>query len=128
MLTTKDELIFVEENEKLVPKIKNENKGFLSSEKRFFEKININNNRSPENSYNNFNRRSTANNINNKNHNNRYGKIKFSFDKSMPNNTSLLDNHSKPTIPDKKRGEFKMVNGNIEEIKKIILQQKKMRM
>ena len=118
LLTTKDELIFVEENEKLVPKIKNENKGFLSSEKRFFEKININNNRNPEYSYNNFNRRSTANNINNKNHNSRYGKIKFSFDKSMPNNISLLDNHSKPTIPDKKRGEFKMVNGNIEEIKK----------
>ena len=36
LFTLRDEIIFVQENEELVPKIKKEKKGFLSSEKRFF--------------------------------------------------------------------------------------------
>ena len=114
LLTTQDEIVFVEENNNLVPKIKREKKGFLSSEKRFFEKDNTNYNNSgyyinTEPNTNKFNYKSYFNNKE-KIHNNRYLKSNFSKDKDIIK--------SIPTIPDKNRGEFKMVNDNIEEIKK----------
>ena len=118
ILTTKDEIVFVEENNNLVPKIKNEKKGFLSSEKRFFEKVDLNNincyqNTEPNLSKNNIRFNSVYNKE--KIHNNRYGKIALNSNKSLINHT----NNSIATIPDKNRGDFKMINGSLEEIKKI---------
>ena len=115
ILTTKDEIVFVEENNNLVPKIKREKKGFLSSEKRFFEKENTNYNNSgyyinTEPNTNKFNYKSYFLNTKEKIHNNRYVKSNFNKDKEIIK--------SIPTIPDKNRGEFKIVNYIIEEIKK----------
>ena len=122
LLTNKDEIVFVEENHNLVPKIKSEKKGFLSSEKRFFEKVDLNKfnyyqNTEPFQSNNN-----RFNSIYNKDkiHNNRYGKIGINNNKKIKNKQNLNDNNnSMPTIPDKNRGDFKMINGKLEEIKKI---------
>ena len=102
------EIIFVEENGNLIPKLKNEAKGFLSSEKRF-------NVISDQNNYENigpgyyeigktFRRTKT---------NSRYGKIGTKRNYKI----SPLDN-SVTTIPDKSRGEFIFTNGIIKEIKR----------
>ena len=107
----KDEIIFVEENGNLIPKIKNEKTGFLSSEKRFFEKIDINNNNNDD--ILGINKFRFSNSLNKeKTINNRYGKNIIGNITHRPLDISI------PTIPDKNRGDFKMVNGMIEEIKK----------
>ena len=124
LLTNKDEIVFVEENHNLVPKIKSEKNGFLSSEKRFFEKVDLNKynyyqNTEPNLSKNNIRFNSVFNK--NKIHNNRYGKIGINNNKNIKNLRNLYanaNNNSIPTIPDKSRGDFKMINGKLEEIKK----------
>ena len=123
--TLRDEIIFVQENEDLVPKIKKEKKGFLSSEKRFFEKIdvknvnNFNKNAGLENYK--FNSRYIFNKENEKMNNNRYSKNDFSYYKNNLTHRSLPDNsNTKPTIPDKNTGNFKFINGKIEEVEKRI--------
>ena len=129
LFTLRDEIIFVQENEELVPKIKKEKKGFLSSEKRFFEKIdpkNINNfNKNTGFQKYNFNLRYISDKDNEKINNIRYTKNDFSFYKSnLTHRTSLNNNNSKPTIPDKNRGYFKFINGNLEEGEKLSNSQK----
>ena len=123
LLTNKDEIIFVEENNNLVPKIKSEKKGFLSSEKRFFEKVDLNKF--------NYNQNTDPNlNINNirfnsmykkgKIYNNRYGKVGLNLNKNIMHQRTLLDsNNFKQIIPNNNIGDFKMINGNITEMKKI---------
>ena len=113
ILTSRDEIVFVEENNNLIPKIKREKKGFLSSEKRFFEKEDTNYNNGyyikTEPNTNKFNHRSYFFNNKEKLHNNRYVKCNFNHDKDKIK--------SVPTIPGKSRGEFKIINDNIEKIK-----------
>ena len=102
------EIIFIEENGNLIPKFKNESKGFLSSEKRFNNIFDSNNN---ENIGPGCYHTDTDKNINKiKIHNTRYQNIGNKIAKS-------LDNYM-PTIPDKNRGDFKFINGEIKEIKK----------
>ena len=123
VLSNKDEIIFVKENEDLVPKIKREKQGFLSSEKRFFEKVNIKDMnytcKNTERDNYEFNcKYNMKHKINEKMHNNRYFKNNSNF--NISNKTSLDNtNISIPTIPDKNRGDFKLINGNLEEVKKI---------
>ena len=129
LFTLRDEIIFVQENEELVPKIKKEKKGFLSSEKRFFEKIDpksVNNfNKNTGFQKYNFNLRYISDKDNEKINNIRYTKNDFSFYKrNLTHRTSLNNNNSKPTIPDKNRGYFKFINGNLEEGEKLSNSQK----
>ena len=123
IFTLKDEIVFVKENDDLVPKIKSEKKGFLSSEKRFYEKIDIKdtnyNNLSTE--YENYknNRKYILSYNNKKMHNNRYKKNIFNTkEKSIINKSSLYNtNISIPTIIDKNRDELKYVNEYTQIIK-----------
>ena len=121
IFTLKDEIIFVEENDDLVPKIKNEKKGFLSSEKRFYEKIDINyNNKNTEYDNYKFNRRYNTDNDNEKLHNSRYSKNGFNINKNKLTHRSLLSStNSIPSIPNKNQFDYKYINGNLEKIKKI---------
>ena len=128
VFTLKDEIIFVQEDENLIPKIKNEKKGFLSSEKRFFEKIDVKeiNNKNIEYKKNIFNNRYNTNNNDEKIYNIRYLKNGFNINKNNSSHKSLLDStNSIPTIPDKNRGDFKFINGNLEEVKKVSISTKK---
>ena len=103
------EVIFVEENGNLIPKLNRELKGFLSSEKRFSDSNpNKNENIGPGS----YDLVKTFNKPNN--HNNRYGKVEIgrAF-KGSGNSEKCI-----PTIPDRNRGDFKIENGQIKEIKK----------
>ena len=102
-----NEIIFIEQNGNLVPKFKNESKGFLSSEKRFNTIFDLKNNENVgPGSY-------QLGQILNKKivQNKRY-------DQNKGNKISKSLDNSIPTIPDKNRGEFKYINGEIKEIKK----------
>ena len=103
------EVIFVEENGNLIPKLNRELKGFLSSEKRFSDSNPNNNENIGPGSYDLV---KTFNKPNN--HNNRYGKVEMgrAF-KGSGNSEKCI-----PTIPDRNRGDFKIENGQIKEIKK----------
>ena len=103
------EVIFVEENGNLIPKLNRELKGFLSSGKRFSDSNPNNNENIGPGSYNLV---KTFNKPNN--HNNRYGKVEIgrAF-KGSGNSEKCI-----PTIPDRNRGDFKIENGQIKEIKK----------
>ena len=103
------EIIFVEENGNLVPKLNKELKGFLSSEKRFNDS-HSNNNIGPGS----YDLIKTFNKSKN-NYNNRYGKIEL----GRAYKSSGVSENLMPTIPDKNRGEFKYSNGLITEIKKV---------
>ena len=99
--------MFIEENGNLIPKFKNESKGFLSSEKRFNTIFDLKNNENVgPGSY-------QLGQILNKKivQNKRY-------DQNKGNKISKSLDNSIPTIPDKNRGEFKYINGEIKEIKK----------
>ena len=105
-----NEIIFMEENGSLIPKFKNESKGFLSSEKRFNNFSDTNNNKNVGPGCYQIGK--SLNKI--KIYNTRYGKmgqnIRTRVYKSLEN--------SIPTIPDKNRGDFKIINGQIKELKK----------
>ena len=106
-----NEIIFIEENGNLIPKFKNESKGFLSSEKRFKNILDSNNNENIGPGHyelaKSFNKKKLVNT--------RYGKkgeVKIgSISRTSDNNIA--------TIPDKNRGEFEFVDGKIKEIKKV---------
>jgi len=103
------EVIFVEENGNLIPKLNRELKGFLSSEKRFSDSNPNNNENIGPGSYD------LVKTFNKSNyHNNRYGKVEIgrAF-KGSGNSEKCI-----PTIPDRNRGDFKIENGQIKEIKK----------
>ena len=104
------EIILVEENGILIPKLNKELKGFLSSEKRFSDsKSNNNYENIGPGSYDlvkTFNKP--------KNHNNRYGKVELGRAFKSSGNSEICI----PTIPDRNRGEFKIENGHIKETKK----------
>ena len=105
-----NEIIFVEEKGNLIPKFKNESKGFLSSERRFNNLLDSSNNENiGPGCY-------QIGNILNKTkvYNSRYGRILQNFG----NKGSKSLDYCIPTIPDKKRGDFKYINGEIKEIKK----------
>ena len=108
-----NEIIFMEENGNLIPKFKNESKGFLSSEKRFNNISYSNNNENVGPGC--YQIGESLNKI--KIYNTRYGKTgqnkASKISKSLENNI--------PTIPDKNRGEFKFINGEIKEVKKNII-------
>ena len=102
-----NEIIFIEQNGQLIPKFKNEKKGFLSSEKRF---------------------NTVIDNNNNENVGPGCYEIGKSLDKIKIQNVRYFQNkgnkliksldNSFPTIPDKNRGEFQYINGEITEFKK----------
>ena len=105
------EIIFVEENGSLVPKLNKELKGFLSSEKRFNDSHSYNNKNLGPGCYElikTFNKPKI-------NYNSRYGKVEL----GRAYKSSGVCEDLMPTIPDKNRGEFKYVNGQITEIKKL---------
>jgi len=105
------EIIFVEENGSLVPKLNKELKGFLSSEKRFNDSHSYNNKSLGPGCYElikTFNKPKI-------NYNSRYGKVEL----GRAYKSSGVCEDLIPTIPDKNRGEFKYVNGQITEIKKL---------
>ena len=107
-----NEIIFIEENGNLIPKFKNESKGFLSSEKRFNNIFDSNNNINVGPGC--YHRDKTFNKT--KINNTRYGKIKA----KQENNIAKSLDKCIPTIPDKNRGDFKFINGEIKEVKKTI--------
>ena len=107
-----NEIIFVEENGNLIPKFKNETKGFLSSQKRFNNLFSSNSNENVGPGCYQIGK----NVIKTKVQNMRYGRIM----QSIGNKASKSLDNCIPTIPDKNRGEFKYVNGEIKEIKKKI--------
>ena len=106
------EIIFIEENGNLIPKFKNESKGFLSSEKRFNNIFDSNNNINIGPGCYNIDKGFNKTKI----YNTRYGIMKAKSGNKM---AKSLDN-SIPTIPDKNRGDFKYINGEIKEVKKTI--------
>jgi hypothetical protein len=106
------EIIFIEENGNLIPKFKNESKGFLSSEKRFNNIFDSNNNTNIGPGCYNIDKGFNKTKI----YNTRYGIMKAKSGNKM---AKSLDN-SIPTIPDKNRGDFKYINGEIKEVKKTI--------
>ena len=103
-----NEIIFVEENGNLIPKLKNESKGFLSSERRFnvISEQNNNENIGPG-CY------EIGKTLSKTKTNTRYGKVD-----SKKNYKNLYLDDSVPTIPDKSRGDFIFKNGIIKEIKR----------
>ena len=105
------EIIFVEENGSLVPKLNKELKGFLSSEKRFNDSHIYDNKSIGPGSYELI---KTFNKTKN-NYNTRYGKVEL----GRAYKSSGVYEDLVPTIPDKNRGDFKYVNGQITEIKKM---------
>ena len=105
------EIIFVEENGSLVPKLNQELKGFLSSEKRFNDSHKYDNKSLGPGTYELI---KTFNKPKN-NYNSRYGKVEL----GRAYKSSGVCDDLIPTIPDKNRGEFKYVNGQITEIKKL---------
>ena len=102
-----NEIIFIEQNGKLIPKFKNETKGFLSSEKRFNTVLDSNNNENLGPGCYEIGK--SLNKIKKQN-------IRYSQNKGNKLIKSL--DNSFPTIPDKNRGEFKYINGEITEFKK----------
>ena len=104
------EIIFMEENGNLVPRFRNETKGFLSSERRFNKISNQNNNENLGPGCYEIDK--TFNTT----------KISTNYEKLHPkrNYKNLSLNESIPTIPDKNRGEFIYTNGIIKEIEKRI--------
>ena len=106
--SNENEIIFIEENGNLIPKLNKEIKGFLSSEKRFNDSNSNNENIGPGS----YDLIKTFNKPNN--HNNRYGKIELGRAFKSSRNSEICI----PTIPDRNRGDFKLENGQIKEIKK----------
>ena len=104
------EIIFIEENGNLIPQLNKELKGFLSSEKRFNDSNSNNNENIGPGSYDLIKTFNKPNNT----HNNRYGKIEIGRVFKSSGNSEICI----PTIPDKNRGDFKLENGHIKEIKK----------
>ena len=102
-----NEIIFIEQNGKLIPKLKNEIKGFLSSEKRFNTVLDSNYNENVGPGSYELGKPSNKIKIQN---------IRY-FQNKGNKLIKSLDN-SFPTIPDKNRGEFKYINGEITEFKK----------
>ena len=108
-----NEIIFIEENGTLIPKFKNESKGFLSSEKRFNNIFDLkNNNKNVGPGCYDINKILNKSKISNT----RYGKIMTNTSNKI---SKSLDNYI-PTIPDKNRGDFQFINGEIKEVKKRI--------
>ena len=108
-----NEIIFVEENGNLIPKLKNESKGFLSSEKRFKNNLKIDNNENIGPGKYQLGKSFIKEKMVNK-YNTRYGKIS----KNKVSSICRTSDNTVATIPDKNK-KFEFVNGEIKEIKKI---------
>jgi hypothetical protein len=105
-----NEIIFVEEKGNLIPKFKNETKGFLSSEKRFKNNLNSNDNENIGPGQYQLGKSFIKPKVSNT----RYGKM----GKNKVGTIFRNSDNNVATIPDKNK-KFEFVNGEIKEIKKM---------
>ena len=101
--------------QEIIPLYKTSKKGFLSSEKRF-NKSGKNEKISP--GPGSYDVKNNIININNNNSNNKYIKEKYAFNKGKMYKLPGSSEQKISSIPDKTKGEFKMIKGLLTEFKK----------